>query len=260
VEFIVQSILTGLLVGGLVSLTGLGGGVLLLPALILGLHVPPIVAVGSAAAFSVFAKILAGSVHWRRGNVDWSLVAILALGSVPGALVGLEILKRLRATYGEGVNEILTFLIGVLLILVPVLMMLQARVAERGGPTARHFIPPWVTWYHGALFTGVCGGVLVGMTSVGSGSVIMMLLLVFFRRKPVKLVGTDIVHAIILMGVTTVFHLKMGTVDYRLVLWLVVGSIPGVFWGTRLARVITADSLRSLLFVVLIASGILMLM
>ena len=110
----------GLLVGTLIGLTGLGGGVLLLPALIFGLDVPAIIAVGSDAAFNALTKIGAGFLHWRHGNVNWRLVSALALGSIPGAFGGLLLLAHLRSVYGSEVNDILRSFIGVLLVCVPI--------------------------------------------------------------------------------------------------------------------------------------------
>ena len=249
-------VLVGFLVGALIGLTGLGGGVVLLPLLILGLHVAPLVAVGSGAVFSALTKIGGAVVHWRRGNVDWRLAAAMALGSVPGALAGVRLLALLRARYGEGVNEILTTLIGALLIVIPLLMLFQKRLEERGGSRLRDLLPGWIHRYHGAVATGLIGGILVGATSVGSGSVIMILLLLFYRRRPAVLVGTDIFHAVILTGVAGLAHLGLGTVDFRLVGWLVVGSVPGVLLGSWMINRLPAVWLRRVLVVLLITTGI----
>jgi uncharacterized membrane protein YfcA len=254
-EYVLYTALIGLLVGSLVSLTGLGGGVLLLPLLILGLQIPPIVAVGSGAVFSALTKIGAAVLHWRRGNVDWELVVYMIWGSVPGALSGVGLLAFLRSRYGEGINDILSTVIGVLLVAIPLLMIVQGPL-EESRKTFRERLPHWVTRYNGAMFTGFVGGALVGLTSVGSGSVIMMLLLLFYSRKPRVLVGTDIFHAVILMMVTGVAHFGLGTVDIRLVGWLLAGSVPGVFLGSRLIAFFPGRWLRRVLLGILLASGI----
>lgn len=257
-EFQYYAVLIGLLVGGLVGLTGLGGGVLLLPLLILGLRVAPIVAVGSGAAFSALTKIGAAVVHWRQGSVDWRLALAMAVGSVPGALVGVGLVVFLRSRYGDAVNNILATWIGILLVVIPLLMVAQGRIDQPGGSRLRDRLPRWVSPYNGAVFTGLVGGFLVGLTSVGSGSVIMMLLLLFYHRPPIVLIGTDIFHAVILMTVTGLFYLGLGTVDVRLVFWLLVGSVPGVLLGTKLTAVVPAIWLRRVLMVVLLISGALM--
>lgn len=249
------AVLIGLLVGGLVGLTGLGGGVLMLPLLILGLRVPPLVALGTDVVCSFFTKIFGAAVHWRQGNVDWRLVSLLARGSVPGAVLGLSILGYLRSVFGVGVNDILRSMIGILLLVIPLLLIVQGRSRQQGY-RFRERLPRWVTRARGTLLTGFVGGVLVGLTSVGSGSVIMLLLLLFFRRSAHVLVGTDITHAVILMGVAGLGHLALGTVDFPLVAALLVGSIPGVLVGSSLARVFPALLLRRALMVLLIAVGI----
>src|SRR5215472_14546945 len=203
----------GLLVGTLVGLTGLGGGVVLLPLLIFGLAVPPILAVGSDAAFNVLSKIGAGFFHWRHGNVNWRLVSALALGSAPGALAGVLLLARLRSVYGTGVNDFLRTFIGALLVCVTVLLLADKPLERFFSRWKQSGTPPDVRIAAIGLFSGF----LVGITSVGSGSIIMLLLLLFTRLSPPMLVGTDIVHAIVLTGLTTVLHLRLGTVDPTLV-------------------------------------------
>jgi uncharacterized protein len=258
-DYSLAAVLIGFVVGGMVSLSGLGGGVLLLPLLIFGLHVPPIVAVGSGAVFSALTKSGAALLHWRQGHVDWRLAMALALGSVPGALAGMELLTQLHSHYGEGVNDILNTTIGVLLVVIPLLMVLQSRLEENAGTSLRDRLPSWINRYNGAIFSGLIGGTLVGVTSVGSGSVIMMMLLLFYSRPPAVLVGTDIFHAVILTGVAGLAHLGLGTVDLSLVGWLVVGSVPGVMLGSSLATLVPAIWLRQGLLVLLFTTGLAML-
>ena len=249
----------GLLVGTLVGLTGLGGGVLLLPLLIYGLQAPPIVAVGSSAAFSSLTKLSGAVVHWRQGNVDWGLAGALAMGSIPGGLVGVALLAHLRSRFGEGINDLLTTFIGVLLVLVPLLMIFQPRIERCGGLCLRDQLPQWLNRYNGAFFVGIHGGLLVGLTSVGAGSIIILLLLLFYRMTPAALVGTDIVHAVVLTGVTGIAHFGLGTVDLGLVGWLIVGSTPGVLLGSALTKVVPGIWLRWVLIAVLVMTGTWML-
>jgi uncharacterized membrane protein YfcA len=248
-------IMIGMLVGTLVGLTGLGGAVLLLPILIFGLGVPPIIAVGSAAAFNVLTKIGAGFLHWRRGNVNWRLVSALTLGSTPGAFAGVFVLARLRSIYGSGVNDFLTTFIGVFLVFVPILLLAEEPLEKYISRWKRSEQPS----YLGVSVMGLFSGFLVGMTSVGSGSVIMMLLVLFTVFPPTMLVGTDIVHAIVLTGLTTFLHLRLGTVDPTLVFPLLIGSVPGSLIGVRLCTVIPKPWLRRTLCFVLLATGARML-
>ena len=245
----------GLLVGTLIGLTGLGGGVLLLPALIFGLDVPAIIAVGSDAAFNALTKIGAGFLHWRDGNVNWRLVSALALGSIPGAFGGVLLLARLRSVYGSAVNDILRSFIGVLLVSIPVLLLaaepLEKYISrwKQSGPTS----------YTGISVIGLFSGFLVGMTSVGSGSIIMMLLLLLTTYSPTMLVGTDIAHAVVLTGFTSLFHLRLGTVDPTLVFPLLIGSLPGSLIGVRLSNLIPKVWLKRTLCFILLVTGVRML-
>src|SRR5712692_5165680 len=213
----------GMVVGALVGISGLGGGVLLLPLLIFGLGVPPITAVGSDAVFNAVTKIGMSILHWHRGTVNWRLVFALSLGSIPGAFGGVSLLAHVRSAHGAGVNDFLRILIGVLLVVVPVMLLFQLPL-ER-------FFALRQRWSQGSLagvsVIGLFSGFLVGMTSVGSGSIIMVLLLLFVSTSPAVLVGTDIVHAFALTGFTSLLHLRLGTVDASLVLPLLLGSVPG---------------------------------
>ncbi len=251
---IVAKIVLGFLVGTLIGMTGVGGGVLLLPILIFALHVPPIVGVGSDALFNFLTKLGSGYVHLRKGTVRKKLVAGLAMGSIPGSLLGVGLLRSLRLAYGNGVNTFITTTVGILLILVPTLMMFQSQIEERISQR-----PPTMKSMIGVGAIGLLAGFLVGMTSVGSGSIIMMLLLLFYSFSPKVMVGTDIVHAVVLTGVTSLLHFRMGNVDLPLVSLLVIGSIPGGVLGSHLSTRMPLPWLRRLLCAVLLATGARML-
>src|SRR5215469_8449164 len=170
-------ITVGLLVGVLVGLTGLGGGMVLLPLLISVLGVPPIMAVGSDAMINFVTKIGAGSLHLRQGNVSWPLVRNLAYGSIPGAIVGVIVLASVRAAYGNGVNDFLRATIGVLLVVVPIGYLLKLR---KSVPEISFSSLQENRFRFGVMVIGFFAGTLVGLTSIGSGIVILMLLLVVY--------------------------------------------------------------------------------
>lgn len=251
---IVAKIVIGFVVGTLIGMTGVGGGVLLLPILIFALHVPPIMAVGSDALFNFLTKIGSSYVHLTKGTVRKNVVMGLAAGSLPGSLLGVGLLRALREAYGNGVNTFITTTVGVLLILVPTLLMFQSQIEER--VTNR---PPTMKSIIGLSAIGLLAGFLVGMTSVGSGSIIMMLLLLFYSFSPKVMVGTDIVHAVLLTGLTSFLHFKLGNVDPSLVGLLVIGSIPGGLLGSQLSTRMPVPWLRRLLCAVLLATGARML-
>lgn len=243
-------ILVGFMVGTLIGLTGLGGGVLLLPVLIFGLRVPAITAVGSDALFNFFTKIPASIVHLRKGTVRNKVVLALAAGSVPGSALGVAYLTHLRHLYGSGANDFVKLAIGILLVCIPILLIFQTRVEEHmvnRSPTFESFA--------GMTAIGLASGFLVGMTSVGSGSIIMMMLLLFYNYPPKVNVGTDIVHAVLLTGVTGFLHFQLGNVDSGLVASLLIGSIPGGVIGSYLSTRMPVLWLRRILCCILLVTG-----
>src|SRR5215469_6945103 len=169
---IARRVLVGLIVGILVGLTGLGGGMVLLPLLISVLGVPPVVAVGSDAVINCITKIAAGALHWRQGNVRWGLVCNLAYGSIPGAILGVLVLTEVRRACGSGVNDFLRVAIGVLLVVIPSGYLLgQHFRADTSNPSRK------IKNEFGVTIIGFIAGFLVGVTSIGAGSVILMMLL-----------------------------------------------------------------------------------
>jgi uncharacterized membrane protein YfcA len=251
---IALKILIGFGVGTLIGMTGLGGGVLLLPVLIFGLRIPPIIAVGSDAVFNFFTKIGSSWVHFRKGTVRRKVVVALAVGSIPGSILGVSFLAHLRNVYGTGVNTFITSAVGLLLVCIPTLLLFQTQIEDHvinRPPTMKSFVGMWVI--------GLLAGFLVGMTSVGSGSIIMMLLLLIYSFPPKVMVGTDIAHAVILTGVTSVLHWRLGNVDPSLVVCLLIGSIPGGLLGSHLSTRVPVPWLRRMLCAVLLATGARML-
>lgn len=251
---IAGKILIGFLVGTLIGMTGLGGGVLLLPLLIFGLHVPAIIAVGSDALFNFFTKIGSSLLHLRKGTVRRKVVLAMAAGSIPGSYAGVAFLTHLRTLYGAGVNDFLKSAVGLLLVCIPILLLSQGQIEERVANR-----PPTMKSFVGMAFIGLFAGFLVGMTSVGSGSIIMMLLLLFYSYPPKVMVGTDIVHAVVLTGMTSLLHYRAGNVDLSLVGGLLIGSIPGGLLGTHLSTRVPVMWLRRILCAVLLITGARML-
>jgi uncharacterized membrane protein YfcA len=242
----------GLMVGILVGLTGLGGGMVLLPLLISVLGVPPILAVGSDAVINLITKVGAGSLHWRQGNVSWPLVRNLAYGSIPGAILGVLVLAWIRSHYGDGVNEFLRGAIGLLLFFVPLGYLIHFRPSL---PAVDFETLQTYRYRFGITLIGFFAGTLVGLTSIGSGSVILIFLLVFYGFSPAMMVGTDIIHAVLLAALTSLLQFKLGNVDFSVVLPVLLGSVPGGIIGAYLTNHVPAARLKLVLCAVLMAVG-----
>jgi uncharacterized membrane protein YfcA len=252
----------GLLVGFTVGLTGMGGGALMTPLLVLLFKVQPLTAVSSDLVAAVIMKPVGGGVHLRRGTVNFALVRWLMVGSVPAAFAGVLVLRQL----GDGavVQGRIKQVLGVALLLaatsIAAKALLQARRARRTAlglvgrePAAAPFRPrPLPT-----VLVGVVGGLVVGMTSVGSGSLmIVMLMLLYPMLRSKELVGTDLVQAIPLVASAAAGHLLFGDFKLDLTASLLVGSVPGVYLGARVSSRANDAVIRPTLAVVLIASGL----
>jgi uncharacterized protein len=249
-------ILFGLGVGVLVGTTGMGGGSLMTPLLILVIGIKPVVAVGTDLAYAAITKTVGGWRHFTKGTVFPRLAFWLAVGSCPAALAGVWLLDRLRETWGEDFDTFMLLAIGGTLLLTGALVLLRAlalsdlAARERGAfrMQTRHKVA--------AAALGAVIGFLLGITSAGSGTLIAIGLILGFRLSPHRVVGTDVAHAAVLLWVAAFAHLISGNVDFGLAGTILIGSIPGVWIGTNLATKLPQNALRAGLGVVLLASGL----
>ena len=249
----------GLVVGMLVGLTGMGGGVLMTPLLVLGLGMPATAAVGTDLAYSSLTKLAGTWQHWRQGTVDIRVVRAMAIGSVPATLVAVAMLFLLHSVDATAVDVLLERFIGVMLVVAAALMLQKLWRARRGAvePVPDHL----ATYPTGKLIAiGALGGFLVGLTSIGSGSLIIALLVITISLTPEKLVGTDVAHAFLLVGAAAIAHfLVLQDVDVALAGKLLVGSIPGVLIGSRLTIWVPRRPLQVGLAVLLLTTAVSML-
>jgi uncharacterized membrane protein YfcA len=201
-----------------------------------------------------FTKIPASIIHLRKGTVRRKVVLALAVGSIPGSYIGVTFLVHLRQVHGAGVNDFIKSAVGLLLVVIPALLLFQKRIED-------HLVGRQPTMHSFAFMSviGLVGGFLVGITSVGSGSIIMMLLLLFYAFPPRIMVGTDIAHAVLLTGMTSLLHWRAGNVDGHLVGALLIGSIPGGMLGSYLTTHVPVLWLRRLLCTILLITGARML-
>jgi uncharacterized membrane protein YfcA len=243
--------LTGCLVGFLIGLTGIGAGAVMTPFLILVIGARPVVAVGTDLAYGAVTKIAGAFLHWDQGTVDVSLVKRLAMTSVPAGLVAVASLRLLPAL-GKDSDTAIRHALGAVLILTALLMIARlvglfpATIPERWR---RVLVGP------GTPLAGAIVGALVGFTSVGSGALLVPFLTLLFPRDTAKLVGTDLMHGAILVGATALAHAYGGTVDWRLVVTMLVGSLPGVALGSWMAPRVPAGPLRAGLAGLLLVTG-----
>ena len=244
-------IVFGFGVGILVGTTGMGGGSLMTPLLILVFGIQPVVAVGSDLAYAAITKTAGGALHYRRGTVQTNLAYWLAVGSCPGAVVGVILLDRL------GLDDILIPLIAGALLLTGALVLYRALMLPSHNERAtvamstRHKVA--------AVLLGLSVGFLLGLTSAGSGTLIAVGLIVGFRLAPRNVVGTDVFHAAILLWVAAIAHLFSGNVDLGLTATILIGSLPGVWLGTHVSARMPERGLRPALGVVLLGSGLALL-
>ncbi len=245
--------LAGLLVGLLVGLTGVGGGSLMTPLLVLMFGVNPTTAVGTDLLYAAATKTVGSGVHGWRETVDWRIMQRLALGSIPAALFTLLVLSRIGPLSKSTQNEMM-FGLAMMLALTSVTVFFQRRLINYAGlrdpiRPARRVVMPTVA-------LGVVIGVAVSLTSVGAGAIGVTALLMLYPNLPVaRIVGTDIAHAVPLALVAGVGHWVIGDVDGVLLLNLLFGSVPGVVIGSLIASHAPDRVLRTLLGVVLALSA-----
>jgi uncharacterized membrane protein YfcA len=249
--------LAGAGVGFIVGLTGMGGGALMTPILVLVFGIQPLAAVSSDLVASMIMKPIGGGVHLRRGTVNLGLVKWLVAGSVPSAFLSVWLLESLSDP--ERVNEIVQYAVGVALLLASLALVAKGAFSGRAG-SATSAVGTVVIHPARTLLIGVFGGVVVGLTSVGSGSLMMVLLLILYPTLTgSSLVGTDLVQAIPLVASAALGHIIFGQVRFDLTASLLVGAVPGVYLGARVSSRSPDRVIRPVLAVVLIVSGLKML-
>jgi len=246
----------GLGVGVLIGLTGIGGGSLMTPLLIVVGGVKPVVAIGTDLAYGAITKTLGGWRHLRKGTVDLGVSKWLAVGSVPGSLTGVLLVTRLHARYGAGFDDVLLVGVAVALSIVAVTVLTRAIFMPRLAARERETVELTPRVKASAAAIGLVVGLLVGMTSVGSGALIGLALILIFRLTPHRVVGTDVFHAAVLLWSAGLAHWIAGSVDLVLMANILIGSLPGVVIGTHLITRVPAAGLRPALGCVLLGSAL----
>ena len=247
----VLPVFVGLVVGFLIGLTGMGGGALMTPFLLIVMKIDPVLAVGTDLTFAAITKVVGSIQHHREKNVSLRRVFWMACGSLPASLLGAQFILHQQGN-STLTENILPTILGITLIIVSLIIL--ARVFRLLGP--KEYIE--ITWPApwSLILIGMIGGLLVGMTSIGGGTVIMALLLIFFSIPLNLMVGIDVVHGALLTVVTSMNYIFAGQIDWHLVGLLLIGSLPGAWLGALAINRIDVRIVRGVLALVVIGAGI----
>ncbi len=251
--------LSGFVVGMLVGMTGVGGGALMTPLLILVFGMAPTTAVGTDLVYATLTKTFGSIQYWRRGQVNYPYIRWLVVGSVPGAMFAVFVLTPQLEAAGIDMEAMTADLLGTMLLIVGIISVLENRFFAgrlrdsqiiRSEAIQRRFKEPIL------VIGGLVIGITVGLTSVGSGAILMAILLLVSELGVLVLIGTDLVHATILLAAAGTAHFFKGNVEFDIVGALLIGSLPGIWLGSRLAQKIPTTPLRYALAVLLAITGI----
>ena len=256
-EFI--HIAAGALVGLIIGLTGVGGGSLMTPILVLGFGISPVIAVGTDLLYAALTKCSGVFFHHKNGTVDWKIVLLLGAGSVPSSLITISILEELKKT-GFNYDDIILVTLGVMLILTSFIIFIKSRLlafvhSKHNDSFAVNFVRrfrPQITVACGCLL-----GCVVTISSVGAGAIgSAILFLLYPRKSSIGIVGTDIAHAVPLTAIAGLGHMHFGSVDFNLLFGLLIGGVPAIYLGSLIGKNLPDKVLRPLIALLLLAMGI----
>ena len=245
--------LAGLLIGLLVGATGMGGGSLMTPLLVLLFGFKPTVAIGTDIVHGAIFKSFGGVQHRRLGHVHARLTAWMLIGSAPFSILGVALAWWLKKEYGDGYEDTAKTILGVALVLCGIGFLVKSYLHSE------HADRPFILRNRDrviAVTLGVVGGFIVGLTSVGSGTLFGLVMLIAFPLTAAKIVGTDIFHAAVLLAVAGAGHLVAGNVDLAATGWLLIGSVPGVLLGGHVTVRVPDRALRVALAATLTLAGV----
>lgn len=257
-EFLIL-VVFGLGVGVLVGTTGMGGGSIMTPLLILVLGVKPTVAIGTDLAYAAVTKTVGGWRHWRNGTVDFGISFWLGIGSIPSAIGGVYVLKVIERHAGDRFDTVVLTMLAAALLLTGIAVSWRALFAPNAVLRERDSIDLQTRHKVAAVGVGIVVGFILGLTSAGSGALIAIALILLFRLTPHRVVGTDVFHAAILLWAAGIAHFISGNVDLAMAGSIMVGSVPGVWLGSHLAMKLPPAGLRPALGIVLLAAGLAMM-
>ncbi len=249
----ISIIMMGFIIGGLVGVTGIGGAALLTPFL-LTLGISPSVAVGTDLVYNSITKMFGISQHWKQKTINFRLVKYLAVGSIPSAVIAVVTIHFLPIFHYNR-EGIIKYILGYVLIIAAISIFIKAFFYNES--TQNYFQKQTMTQKKSlTIIIGAILGFIVGLTSVGSGSLFAIAMIYLYRLKPSELVGTDITHAFLLVTVASILNINLGNVDYLLLIHLLIGSIPGVILGSKFSTKIPVKPLQVFLAIIIGVSGL----
>lgn len=259
----VEFILAGVLVGFCVGITGVGGGSLMTPILISLFRIEPHIAIGTDLLYAAISKFCGSLVHAKKLNIVWPIVLWLALGSIPASFITHWVLDNYLSN-STHYKTVLTMVLGFMLTLTGLSIMFRAqierffdkiRVEKKGNLSEQAFNIEGKKLY--VIIMGVVLGVFVTLSSVGAGAFGIMALILMFPNLPmIRIIGSDVVHAVLLTSVAGFAHMTSGNVDFHLLGWLLVGSIPAIIVGTLISSRMPEKLIRKILGITLFTLGV----
>lgn len=252
-------IIAGGLVGFIIGLTGVGGGSLMTPILVLGFGIAPVIAVGTDLLYAALTKCSGIFFHHKNKTVDWHIVGLLAMGSVPSSIITVVLLEQIKVM-GFNYDRLIMLTLSVMLMLTSLIILIKSRlvayVNHRHSDTK---IVLLIKAYrpHITVLSGIILGILVTISSVGAGAIgSAILFLLYPHKKPVAIVGTDIAHSVPLTAIAGMGHLHFSSVDYNLLFGLLIGGIPAIYLGSLIGRRIPDHYLRIAIALLLFVMGV----
>lgn len=252
-------IAAGALVGLVIGLTGVGGGSLMTPILVLGFGISPAIAVGTDLLYAAITKCSGVYFHHRNRSVDWKVVFLLGSGSIPCSIITISILEQLKES-GANFDSLIMLTLSIMLILTSFIILIKSRLlafihANHGDSFAVNFVRnfrPQITVLCGCIL-----GCVVTLSSVGAGAIgSAILFLLYPRKSSISIVGTDIAHAVPLTAIAGLGHLHFGSVDFSLLFGLLFGGIPAIYLGSLIGKKLPDSLLRPLIALLLLGMGI----
>jgi uncharacterized protein len=256
-------ILTGGTVGFVIGLTGVGGGSLMTPLLVLGFGINPAIAVGTDLLYAAITKAGGVFFHQRQGTVDWKIAGALALGSIPSSLLTIYWLTNLQQAK-INYEKPMMLTLGVMLILTSTVVFMRNRLLSHlhRSVSEKNSVLADLVSYRGyiTVLSGMLLGIVVSLSSVGAGAIgSAILFLLYPRRKAISIVGTDLAHAVLLTTIAGLGHLHIGTVDVSLLCGLLIGGLPSIYLGSLIGKNMPDKILRPLIGTILLGLGVTLL-